>query len=323
MDACEENNSERKNIHIKTITKLIYAAFAALSLAIGAVIANAGPGDLFASINANGQGPDLVFRNSGGGLSVVNQDGSGSTQILRSGAYPEWGPGGSGTQADPYKLVYEPSPGSGVIGLAAVYLDGRGKPVAGNILSISAAFGAFWPTYSPAGDRVAFVESRPNNNAAISSIATDGSNEIEHYAAPVGSTLFDPVYSPDGSKIAFIEYAIGNPSTASVKEVDMLGNVTTLVPSESFAGIWSIDLSSNQKLGMEVSDGNNHYKVYTLDLSTPGANPIYIADGEGVGFSPDGSKIAYTGVGGKNLYIFNGSSSSLILRGFAGEPDWR
>jgi hypothetical protein len=307
---------------MKTVTKLIYTALAVLSLAIRAVTTDAAPGDLFASINANGQGPDLVFRDSRG-LSVINQDGSGLTKILASGVDTEWGRGGSGTQADPYKLVYEPSPGSGVIGLAGVYLDSRGKLVAGNIRSISAAYAAFWPTYSPAGDRVAFVESRPNNNAAISSIATGGSNEIEHYAAPVGSTLFDPVYSPDGSKIAFIEYAIGNPSTASVKEVDMLGNVTTLVASGTFAGIWSIDLSSNQKLGMEVSDGNNHYKVYTLDLSTPGANPVYIADGEGVAFSPDGSKIAYTGIGGRNLYIFNGSSSSLILRGFADDPDWR
>jgi WD40-like Beta Propeller Repeat len=308
---------------MKPRVKLIYTAFAVLSLAIDAVTANAAPGNVSASINANGQGPDLVFRNSGGGISVVTQDGSGSTQILRAGAYAEWGPGGSGTRADPYKLVYEPSPGSGVIGLAGVYLDSRGKPVAGNISSLTAAFAAFWPTYSPAGDRVAFVESRPNNNAAISSIATNGSNEIEHYAAPVGSTLLDPVYSPDGSQIAFIEYVIGNPSTASVKEVDMLGNVTTLVPSGSFAGIWSIDLSSNQKLGMEVSDGNNHYKVYTLDLSTPGANPVYIADGEGVAFSSDGTKIAYTGTGGRNLYIFNGSNSSLILRGFVDRPDWR
>jgi hypothetical protein len=310
----------QENKHMKTITKLIYTAFAVLSLAIGAVTANATAGDLFASTTA--QGPDLVFRDSRGGLSVINQDGSGSTKIFSSGAYPEWGPGGSGTQANPYKVVYEPSPGSGVIGLAGVYLDSRGKPVAANISSISAAFAAFWPTYSPAGDRVAFVESRPNNNAAISSIATDGSNEIEHYAAPVGSTLFDPVYSPDGSKIAFIEFVI-NGSTASVKEVDMLGNVTTLVAPGTFARIWSIDISSNQKLGMEVSDGNNHYKVYTLDLSTPGANPIYIADGEGVAFSPDGSKIAYTGIGGRNLYIFDGSSSSLIFRGFADEPDWR
>jgi Tol biopolymer transport system component len=312
----------KENKHMKTkLTKLICAVVSVIGLATGAVTANAGPGDLFASMKANGQGPDLVFRNSGGGLSVVNEDGSGSTQILRSGPEPEWGPGGSGTQADPYKLVYEPS--SGVIGLADVYLDSRGKPVARNISTISAAFGAFWPTYSPAGDRVAFVESRPNNYATISSIATNGSNEIEHYAAPVGSTLFDPVYSPDGSKIAFIEYTIGNPSTASVKEVDMLGNVTPLVPPGSFNGIWSIDLSSNQKLGMEISDGNNHYKVYTLDLSTPGANPVYIADGEGVAFSPDGSKIAYTGLNGKNLYVFDGSSSRLILRGFVDDPDWR
>ena len=39
---------------MKTITKFIYAAFAAVTLAIGALTANAAVGDLFASVNGDG-----------------------------------------------------------------------------------------------------------------------------------------------------------------------------------------------------------------------------------------------------------------------------
>jgi hypothetical protein len=48
------------NNKMRTITRLIYAAFAAVTLAIGAVTANGASGDLFASINGNG--------NNGGGF---------------------------------------------------------------------------------------------------------------------------------------------------------------------------------------------------------------------------------------------------------------
>jgi hypothetical protein len=47
-------NDERKK-HVKTITKFIYAAFAAVTLAIGALTANVAVGDLFASVNDDGE----------------------------------------------------------------------------------------------------------------------------------------------------------------------------------------------------------------------------------------------------------------------------
>ncbi len=39
---------------MKTLTKLIYAAFGAVTLAVGAVTAQGALGDLFASINGSG-----------------------------------------------------------------------------------------------------------------------------------------------------------------------------------------------------------------------------------------------------------------------------
>jgi sugar lactone lactonase YvrE len=53
--APEFSNKQCEGIkHMKTITKLIYAAFAAVTLAIGAVTANGAVGDLFVSINGDG-----------------------------------------------------------------------------------------------------------------------------------------------------------------------------------------------------------------------------------------------------------------------------
>jgi hypothetical protein len=55
-----ENNERKKNM--KTITKFIYAAFAAVVLAISAVTANGALGDLFVSINATGANDDgLIY----------------------------------------------------------------------------------------------------------------------------------------------------------------------------------------------------------------------------------------------------------------------
>src|SRR4030095_12328499 len=56
------------NRHMKKITKFIYAAFASVVLAIGAVTANGAPADLFASINGtggNGAGSINQYRTSG------------------------------------------------------------------------------------------------------------------------------------------------------------------------------------------------------------------------------------------------------------------
>src|SRR5438094_1991563 len=63
---------------MKTITKFVYAAFAVVILAVGAVTANGAPADLFASINGSGQNdggsinryrPTGVFRPFASGLS--------------------------------------------------------------------------------------------------------------------------------------------------------------------------------------------------------------------------------------------------------------
>src|SRR5438552_3635119 len=70
-----EKNDERKkhmkikgNKHMKTITKFIYAAFAVVTLAMGALTANGASGDLFVSINSTGE-------NGAGSINQYRPDG--------------------------------------------------------------------------------------------------------------------------------------------------------------------------------------------------------------------------------------------------------
>jgi sugar lactone lactonase YvrE len=60
------------NKHMKIITKFIYAAFAAVTLAIGAVTANATVNDLFASINGTGDnGGGFIYQYTPSGVQSI------------------------------------------------------------------------------------------------------------------------------------------------------------------------------------------------------------------------------------------------------------
>jgi sugar lactone lactonase YvrE len=69
--AISENNNEKKK-HMKTITKFIYAALAAVTLAIGAVTANGALNDLFASVNgAANNGGGFIYEYTPAGVQSI------------------------------------------------------------------------------------------------------------------------------------------------------------------------------------------------------------------------------------------------------------
>jgi sugar lactone lactonase YvrE len=66
-----EKNYERKK-HMKTTTKFIYVAFAAVTLAIGTVTANAALNDLFASVNGTGDnGGGFIYQYTPTGVQSI------------------------------------------------------------------------------------------------------------------------------------------------------------------------------------------------------------------------------------------------------------
>src|SRR5215831_9124138 len=66
-----EKNDERKK-QMKTITKSIYAAFAAVTLAIGGVTANGALNDLYASVNGTGiNGGGFIYQYTPTGVQSI------------------------------------------------------------------------------------------------------------------------------------------------------------------------------------------------------------------------------------------------------------
>jgi hypothetical protein len=65
-------NKRNENKHMKTITKLLYLAFAVVSLAIGAVTAQGTPNDLFASVNGDTQnGGGFIYEYNPAGVQSI------------------------------------------------------------------------------------------------------------------------------------------------------------------------------------------------------------------------------------------------------------
>jgi hypothetical protein len=66
-----EKNDERKK-HMKTVTNIIYSAFAVVILAIGAVTANGAVNDLFASVNGSGfNGGGFIYQYTSTGVQSI------------------------------------------------------------------------------------------------------------------------------------------------------------------------------------------------------------------------------------------------------------
>jgi hypothetical protein len=76
-------NKMKGNKHMKTMTKFIYAAFAVVALATGAVTANGALNDLYASVNG--------AANNGGGFIYEYTPGWGAKHLCFGPFSPPWG----------------------------------------------------------------------------------------------------------------------------------------------------------------------------------------------------------------------------------------
>ena len=143
------------------------------------------------------------------------------------------------------------------------------------------------PAWSPDGSKIAF-ESWRDGNLEIYVMNSDGTNQINLTNNPTSD--FDPCWSPDGSKIIF--YRDG-----AVWMMNSDGTLSTSLAVGSDAS-WSPDGSkivfvSNTAIWMMNSDGKNQTQLSKLN-EYPG-NPR---------FSPDGTKIAWTGNPSANIDIY-------------------
>ena len=95
-----------------------------------------------------------------------NADGSNATQLVTTGntyTLPSWAPGGSGTAADPYRIVFEGAR-CRMHRVDVIVDPTTGRPAASNHVDLDARFDvpakSCEPAWSPKGDQIAFGDGK-------------------------------------------------------------------------------------------------------------------------------------------------------------------
>jgi len=212
-------------------------------------------------------------------LRVADADGEGGQVALNSPEpiiSPAWSPNGQ-------ELAYV----SFELQKAVVYVQdvasGKRRVIANFRGSNSA------PAWAPDGQSLAVTLSRDG----ISQLYTMGRNgESPRRLTTSQSIDTEPVYTPDGRTIFFVSDRGGGPQ---VYRTPASGGGVERV---TFTGNYNISpaLSPDGRYLAYISRQGNAFKLYLMDLGTPGATPIALtdtSDDESPSFAPNGRLIIY------------------------------
>ena len=230
----------------------------------------------------------------GAGVSVMNADGSGERR-LTSGARPSWSPDGN-------QIAF--------VSGSEIYLmnaDGSGQRKLVAHTARNEVVGAA-PAWSPDGRKIAFVSGRdgPFRGEApeISIANADGSGQRNLTRNPAHDS--DPVWSPDGRKIAFVRnFEIYAMNADGSRQQNLTRN-----PARDLAPAWSPDgqgivferrLARRQYGNCPRCGGASIFEVHMMNADGSGPrrltrNAGQVHDGA-IGahprWSPDGNQIAF------------------------------
>jgi len=174
------------------------------------------------------------------------------------------------------------------------------------------------PTWSPDGQRIAFLSDRDGSNQ-IYAMNADGSGQVRLTSTQAGA----PVWSPDGRKIAFqcrqdAAYHLCVMNGDGSGQVRLAMNIGDVVQRLSWSPdsrkIAFIQGQSGQAIYVADADGSNLVRLMTG--TTEAASPAW---------SPDGSRIAFTvgDLGSGGVYAMNSDGSTVTqLSRNGAEPQW-
>lgn len=245
----------------------------------------------------------IAFR-AGNQVFVVNDDGSGLRQVssappalISTPEPPVWSPDGSLLAFMQLNVTYPDPEDSTIVDrdtdIHVVNADGTGEIV----LTLRDGFDGY-PTWSPKGDRIAFVSDRGEwGDSDLWVMSPDGSN-----ANRIAENVLmeaRPAWSPDGSWIAFYGTLAGGPGGIYRITPEGAGFQTLVAPVWHLARPeWSPDsekilYSTNANLLAPAPEVDTDIWVVNRDGTNPRQLTNHPASDINPSWSPDGSRIVF------------------------------
>ena len=182
----------------------------------------------------------------------------------------------------------------------------------------------FWPTWSPDGQRIAFMSLRNGGDLEIYTMDADGSNPVNLTDNPGQND--EPFWSSDGSRILFTSWRDDDPE---IYAMDPDGSNQVNLTNSPGRDAWARSSPDGRKIVFS-SQRDDNPEVYVMDAD--GSNPIRLTDhpaGDGQPhWSPDGRKIAFLSDrdGNGEIYVMDADGSNPVNLtnhpGFDRQPHW-
>ncbi len=233
-----------------------------------------------------------------------------------SSVQPSW-------SLDGTRLVYQ-STTNGITNIWTINIDGTDKKQITNMPGLLNGINrnAWGPVYQPNSNQIYYMDNSTTGADYhwIVKTSTDGSTGRNPVMmVPGGHTFSAPKFSPDGSKFCYVHYNPYSTTKYSIKTANADGTNSQLILGDNNINYswlhsvsWGRGINSDKLLYTKKVNGVvSFYVVKTNGTGETKITDSSIASGYDVDWSPDGTKIIFTGTDSL-IYIMNSDGSNIL-----------